>query len=95
MFTARAFASRNSYHIDANQELLALGTANLASGTRRVSVSSSASRTAIGDALGSQSQLYSLVALAAVLITLLVGRGVLAAFPDCCSGRSSYMPPCA
>jgi sulfate permease, SulP family len=87
VLTARAFASRNGYHIDANQELLALGTANLASGTLRgFPVSSSASRTAIGDALGSQSQLYSLVALSAVLITLLVGRGVLAAFPTAALG---------
>ena len=87
VLTARAFASRNGYRIDANQELLALGTANLASGTLHgFPVSSSASRTAIGDALGSRSQLYSLVALSAVLITLLVGRGVLAAFPTAALG---------
>ena len=55
VLTGRAFASRNGYRIDANQELLALGTANLAAGTLRgFPVSSSASRTAIGDALGSR-----------------------------------------
>jgi sulfate permease, SulP family len=87
VLTARAFATRNGYRIDANQELLALGTANLAAGVLRgFPVSSSASRTAIGDALGSRSQLYSLVALSAVLITLLVGRGVLAAFPTAALG---------
>ena len=87
VLTGRAFASRNGYRIDANQELLALGTANLAAGTLRgFPVSSSASRTAIGDALGSRSQLYSLVALGAVLITLLVGRGVLATFPSAALG---------
>jgi high affinity sulfate transporter 1 len=87
VLTARAFATRNYYRIDPNQELLALGTANLVAGTLRgFPVSSSASRTAIGDALGSRSQLYSLVALGAVLITLLVGRGVLAAFPTAALG---------
>jgi MFS superfamily sulfate permease-like transporter len=30
--TARAFAVRNNYPADSNQELLALGTANVASG---------------------------------------------------------------
>jgi sulfate permease, SulP family len=87
VLTARAFATRNNYRIDANQELLALGTANLAAGTLRgFPVSSSASRTTIGDALGSRSQLYSLVALSAVLLTLLIGRGVLAAFPTAALG---------
>jgi sulfate permease, SulP family len=87
VLTARAFATRNGYRIDANQELLALGTANLAAGALRgLPVSSSASRTAIGDALGSRSQLYSLVALGAVLMTLWVGRGVLAAFPSAALG---------
>lgn len=44
-------------------------------------VSSSGSRTVIGDAAGSRSQLYSLVALATVVTTLLFGRPLLAAFP--------------
>ena len=65
VLTARAFATRNGYRIDANQELLALGAANLAAGViQGFPVSSSGSRTVIGDALGSRSQLYSLVALA-------------------------------
>jgi sulfate permease, SulP family len=44
-------------------------------------VSSSGSRTAVGDAAGSRTQLYSLVALAVVLLTLLTLRSVLAGFP--------------
>jgi SulP family sulfate permease len=87
VITARAFAIRNGYHVDANQELLALGTANLSAGVLRgFPVSSSASRTVIADALGNKSQLYSLVALGAVLATLLVGRTVLAAFPSAALG---------
>lgn len=82
VLTARAFASRNGYQIDANQELLALSGANAASAVMHgFPVSSSGSRTVIGDSLGSRSQLFSLVALAAVVLTLLAGRGVLAQFP--------------
>ena len=87
VLTARAFATRNEYRVDANQELLALGAANLAAGTMRgFPVSSSGSRTVIGDALGSKTQLYSLVALGVVVATLLVGRTLLAAFPTAALG---------
>jgi sulfate permease, SulP family len=87
MLTGRAFATRNGYRVDANSELLALGAVNVATGLMRgFPVSSSGSRTAIGDSLGSRSQLYSLVALAAVLLVLLVGGSVLAAFPDAALG---------
>jgi sulfate permease, SulP family len=87
VLTARAFASRRGYRIDANQELLALGTANLSAGLLRgFPVSSSASRTAIGDALGSRSQLHSLVALGVVTSVLLVAQRVLEAFPTAVLG---------
>jgi sulfate permease, SulP family len=87
VLTARAFATRNGYTIDANQELLALGSANAAAAALHgFPVSSSGSRTVIADSLGSRSQLYSRVALAAVTFTLLVGRGVLAGFPTAALG---------
>ena len=87
VLTARSFATRNGYEIDSNQELLALGAANLASGVMQgFPVSSSGSRTVIGDSLGSRSQLYSLVALASVVATLLFLRPVLAAFPTAALG---------
>ena len=80
--TARSFATRNGYDVDSNQELLALGAANLSAGVMQgFPVSSSGSRTVIGDSLGSKSQLYSLVALATVVVTLLFLRPVLASFP--------------
>ena len=82
VLTARAFASRNRYPIDANAELRALGAANLAAGLLRgFPVSSSGSRTVLGDAMGSRSQLCSLVALASALVGLLLFRPVLSAFP--------------
>jgi MFS superfamily sulfate permease-like transporter len=50
-------------------ELRALGAANLAAGLLLgFPVSSSGSRTAIGDAQGSRTQVHSLVALALVLV---------------------------
>jgi MFS superfamily sulfate permease-like transporter len=87
VLTARTFAARNGYAIDGNQELLALGAANLASGVMQgFPVSSSGSRTVIGDSLGSRSQLYSLVAMGAVLLTVVFLRPVLAAFPAAALG---------
>ena len=87
VLTGRAFATRNRYPIDSNQELLALGAANVASGAMQgFPVSSSGSRTVIGDALGSRSQLYSLVALAVVLSTLLFLGPLLSTFPTAALG---------
>jgi sulfate permease, SulP family len=80
--TARAFAARRHEVIDARQEFLALGAANLSAGLfSGFPVSSSGSRTVIGDALGSRTQLYSLVAAAVVLLTTLLLGPALATFP--------------
>jgi MFS superfamily sulfate permease-like transporter len=82
VLTARSFATRRGYDIDANQEFLALGACNLGSAVvHGFPVSSSASRTALGDAAGSRSQVFSLVAFVAVLIVLLFLRPALAHFP--------------
>ena len=87
VITARAFANRNNYKIDANQELLALGVANLGNGLMQgFPISSSGSRTVIGDSLGSKSQLFSLVAMVAVILVLLFLRPVLALFPKAALG---------
>ncbi|HEY7596105.1 MAG TPA: sulfate permease [Actinophytocola sp.] len=82
VLTARSFGTRNAYRVDANTELLALGAANVAAGlSHGFPVSSSASRTAIGDSLHSKSQVHSLFAVAAVVVVLLVGGPLLAMFP--------------
>ncbi|MGW2380075.1 SulP family inorganic anion transporter [Streptomyces sp. NPDC001658] len=74
ILTARAFADRTEgQELDANQELLGLGAANLGSGLLHgFPVSSSASRTALASSAGARSQAYSLVAGAAVLAVLLL-----------------------
>jgi SulP family sulfate permease len=87
VLTARTFAVRHGQDIDANAELRALGVCNVGVGlTQGFPVSSSGSRTALGDAVGSRSQLYSLVTLVFVLVVMLFGRGVLATFPSAALG---------
>jgi sulfate permease, SulP family len=87
VLTARSFADRNDYRVDANQELLALGTSNIADGLfQGFPVSSSGSRTAIGDALRTKSQLFSLVAFACVVLVLLFFGSLLALFPTAALG---------
>lgn len=80
--TARTFAARRREDIDANAELRALGVANLSSGlSSGFPVSSSGSRTAVGDSVGSRTQVYSLVMLVTVVMALLAGRGLLEKIP--------------
>ena len=82
VLTARSFADRNDYPIDANQELLSLGSANIATGVfQGFPVSSSGSRTAIGDSMRTKSQMFSLVAFVSVIVVLVFFRSVLALFP--------------
>ena len=88
MLTAQGLRGRHAETIDSNQELLALGAANIAAGLLQgFPISSSGSRTAIGDALGSRTQLYSLVALVVGIAgTVFFLRPVLAAFPTAALG---------
>jgi sulfate permease, SulP family len=87
VLTARAFASRNGYTVAADQELLALGVANLSNGlTHGFPISSSASRTALGESAGGKTQLYAIVAVVVVILELLFLRPVLAVFPKAALG---------
>lgn len=63
MLTARSFAAKNGYDIDADQEFKALGFANLASAlSQGFAVSGADSRTAVNDANGGKTQLVSIIA---------------------------------
>ncbi|MFD4193512.1 SulP family inorganic anion transporter [Amycolatopsis thermoflava] len=87
VLTARAFGSRHGERVDANRELRALGLVNLAAGfLRGLPVSCSGSRTAIADAMGARSQLYSVVTLVTVVLAMFVAGPVLAAFPAAALG---------
>lgn len=87
VLTARTFAARKGQYIDANAELRALGVSNLGAGLAHgFPVSCSGSRTAVGDAVGSRTQLYSVVTLVVLVIVMLTARGMLAMFPTAALG---------
>ena len=70
---ARAFANRHRYHVDPDQELIALGGANLASGAMGgFAVDASVSSMATGGSAGNKTQLSSLVTAAGMLLTSVV-----------------------
>jgi high affinity sulfate transporter 1 len=61
--SSRAFAARNGYRVDASQDLIGLGAANLVSGlSGGITASASAARTAVVESVGSHSQVASVVA---------------------------------
>ncbi len=71
VLTAKSFARRNRYEIDANQELIAFGTCNIASGLAQgFPVTGADSRTAVNDAMGGKTQLVGIVAAASMLLIL-------------------------
>ncbi|MFC7597749.1 SulP family inorganic anion transporter [Terrabacter sp. GCM10028922] len=87
VLTGRAFGARHRETIDSNQEFLALGGANVATGLfQGFPLSSSGSRTVIADAMGARTQLHSLVSLVLVVATLLWLGPVIGAFPTAALG---------
>ena len=87
VLTGRVFAARSGQQVDANQEWTALGAGNVvASMSHGFPVSCSGSRTALGAAVGSKTQLYSLVMLGIVILTLVVAGPLLAQFPSAALG---------
>lgn len=80
---AKVYASRNGYAIDANQELVALGSANLlGSFFRAFPVTGGFSRTAVNDRAGAQSGVASLVSAGIVGLTLVLFTGLFAQLPN-------------
>jgi len=87
VLNARVFAARKGETIDANAELRALGLCNMGSAVcHGFPVSSSASRTALGELAGARTQMYSLVALSLLLAVMLFAHGLLATFPTAALG---------
>ncbi|WP_051304974.1 SulP family inorganic anion transporter [Chitinilyticum litopenaei] len=78
MLTARSFAAKNRYEIDADREFTALGLANIAAGlSQGFAISGADSRTAVNDNAGGKSQMVSLVAAAAIALAMLLLTGPL------------------
>ena len=68
---SRTFAIRGGYKVNRNQELIALGIANIAAGLfQGFSVSSSASRTPVAEAAGSKTQITGVVGAICLAIVL-------------------------
>jgi high affinity sulfate transporter 1 len=68
---SRTFALRGGYKTDRNQELIALGVANITTGLfQGFSVSSSASRTPVAEAAGAKTQITGVVGALAIAIIL-------------------------
>ena len=84
---AQTFADKNRYEIDPNQELVALGVANMSAGLLQgFPVSASQSRTSIVDAAGGKTQVAQLVAAAGLLLFLLFLTGLIALLPKVALG---------
>ncbi|HEX7234014.1 MAG TPA: SulP family inorganic anion transporter, partial [Nitrosospira sp.] len=82
VLTARIFAVKNHYVIDANRDLVALGAANVMTGLSHGFVISGAdSRTAVNDLVGGKTQITSLVAAACTALVLLFLTAPLAFVP--------------
>ena len=71
--TARAYAAKYDYPIDPNQELVALGAANVSAGLfQGFTIDASLSQTATAEQAGGRTQLSSLVSALLIVLTLLV-----------------------
>ena len=71
--SARAFAARYRYEINPDQELIALGAANLSAGLfHGFTVDASLSSTATADEAGARTQLSSIVTAALIIVTVIV-----------------------
>ncbi len=82
MVTARGFAAKNRYDIDANREFIAMGVADIGAGMLGgFAISGADSRTAVNDSVGGKSQVTSLVVAAVLALTLLFFTAPLAWLP--------------
>lgn len=82
MLTARSFAEKNGYEIDADREFSALGAANIASAlSQGFAISGADSRTAMADYAGGKTSVAGLVAAATFALVLLFFTAPLAYVP--------------
>ena len=87
VLTARSFAGKHHQHVDVNQELLAMGAAQVAAGVSQgLPIGASGSRTAVNDAMGARSQVAGLLAAVAVALVLLFLTAPIADLPKAVLG---------
>ena len=81
--TSTSFAARRGDEVDPNQEMIGIGTANIAAGFfQGFAVSTSGSRTAVAEQTGAKSQLTGLVGAGLVALLLLFFSSLLADLPQ-------------
>jgi high affinity sulfate transporter 1 len=79
---SRTFAARGGYRVDSNQEMVALGAANIAGGLfQGFPVSSSSSRTPVAESAGAKSQLTGLVGAIAIAVLLIAAPALVQNLP--------------
>ncbi len=82
ILTARVFAAKHSQKINANQEFIAIGMANIGAGLLTgFPAATSGSRTVVNDQMGGKSQLVGLGAAALTIVFLLFFTPLLAPLP--------------
>jgi MFS superfamily sulfate permease-like transporter len=80
---SRSLAGKRGTQVDQNQELVALGAANVATGLfHGFPVSASASRTVVAETSGSRTQLTGVLGAGAVLVLLIGAHGLLRDLPE-------------
>ncbi|HEX9257963.1 MAG TPA: SulP family inorganic anion transporter [Acidimicrobiales bacterium] len=81
--TSSAFAARTGQEVDANQEMIGIGAANLACGFfQGFPVSTSGSRTAVAERAGAKSQLTGVVGAVVIAAMLLFAPGLFRNLPQ-------------
>ncbi|HSG17636.1 MAG TPA: SulP family inorganic anion transporter [Anaerolineae bacterium] len=84
---ARSYGTKLGYEVDANQELIAVGASNLGSGfSGAFVVDGSMSRTAAAVGAGAKTQMVSLIAAVAILITAAALTPIFANLPEATLG---------
>jgi SulP family sulfate permease len=87
ILTGRIYATRNGYSLNTNQELYALGAANLGAGLfQGFPISSSGSRTALNDSMKGKTQLIQLMCAGFLIVFLLFFTWLLADLPNVALG---------
>ncbi len=84
---SRALSARSGQRVNPDQEMLALGGANLGAGLfQGFPISSSASRTPVAEAAGAQTQVASLVGAGMIVLLLVLAPGLLKDMPQAALG---------
>jgi len=84
---SRSLAARGNYRVSQDQEMLALGMANIAAGLfQGFSVSASSSRTPVAESAGSRTQVTGLVGALAIILLLVLAPRLLTHLPTALLG---------